>query len=217
MDIFRGLTFETTDSEGAILAIPHGSDSKDILNVGRFRKYISSNAEDWYRYVNGERGREAQNGDLRLITGCDKAEAWGMATFSRSSSTAQPSFQLNFKPLENAGRSYGWEYSGVAEGRAGPSIVETAKLRRNDDPEDIMFMNQCLFIRTLNITLQDHVWDRLVETEFGTIDIHQSPDLDTGSRSNVQGSRNAATPPSNTNSRPWTPDSITSLVRKRSM
>lgn len=125
--------------------------------------------ESWYCYTNGERGREARNGDLRLVVGCDKAKAWGMATFSRSSSTAQTSFRLDFKPLEQTGRSYKWEYSGIAEGRTGPSIRETTDLRLSGEPEDITFTNQCLFIRCLNHLLPNDVWERLEASKFGTI------------------------------------------------
>ncbi|KAF8970066.1 hypothetical protein BDZ97DRAFT_1954248 [Flammula alnicola] len=44
--IESGLTFETTESEGAILTMPQGSKSKDLGSVVRFRKYMSANAED---------------------------------------------------------------------------------------------------------------------------------------------------------------------------
>ena len=163
------LRFETTDSEGAILTIPMGSDSSNILNLTRFRQYVDANVESWYCYANGRRGREAKNGDLRLITGWDKAKAWGMATFSRSSSTAQPPFQLDFKPLEQTGRTYKWEYSGIADGRTGPSVRESTSLRLPGDPEDVTFTNQCLFIRTINPLLSKNIWKRLEGTKFAAV------------------------------------------------
>ncbi|KJA19104.1 hypothetical protein HYPSUDRAFT_44564 [Hypholoma sublateritium FD-334 SS-4] len=180
-----GLTFETTDSEGAILAIPKGSDSSNLLNLTRFSEYVDANIEDWYRYTNGKRGRQAKNGDLRLVTGWDKAKAWGMATFSRSSSTAQAPFQLDFKPLEQAGRSYKWEYSGIAEGRTGPSIRESTDLRLPDEPEDITFTNQCLFIRTINPLLSKNTWKRLEETKFTAVKTEDPGASDLNSNSEV--------------------------------
>ena len=163
-----GLTFETTDSEGAILTIPKGSDSGRLLNITRFKDYLAANIESWYRYANGPRGREAKNGDLRLVIGWDKAQAWGMATFSRSSQAAT-AIRLDFKPSEQAGRRYKWEYSGIAEGKTGLSAREIAGLRRASEPEDVTFTNQCLFIRMMNHSLPDDVWQRLKATKFGTI------------------------------------------------
>ena len=124
--------------------------------------------ESWYCYANGPRGRATKNGDLRLVIGWDKAKAWGMATFSRSSK-AETLIRLDFKPSEQAGRSYKWEYSGMAEGRTGPSSREVADLRRANESEDVTFTNQCLFIRTMNHSLPDDVWQRLKATKFGTI------------------------------------------------
>ncbi|PPQ78276.1 hypothetical protein CVT25_011735 [Psilocybe cyanescens] len=157
-----GLIFESLASEGAILTMPRGSNSKDLGNVVRFRKYASANAEKWYKYVNEVRGREVRNGDVRLVIGYDSSTAWGMATFANLSE--QRSFRLMFKPIgENSlGRTYGWEYSGIADVRSGPDICEVEKLRNLDQANNhIIYENQCLFVRTLNITLQDDVWSRL--------------------------------------------------------
>ena len=91
-----------------------------------------------------------------------------MATFSRSSEAATL-FRLDFRPLEGAGRSYKWEYSGMAEGRTGPSAREVADLRRANEPEGTTFTNQCLFIRTINHLLSDKIWKKLEATKFGTL------------------------------------------------
>ncbi len=185
-----GLTFETTDLEGAILTIPKGSDSSNLLNLTRFREYLDANVENWYCYTNGKRGREAKNGDLRLIIGWDKAKAWGMATFSRSS-RAEESFRLDFKPLEQAGHSYKWEYSGIAEGRTGPSIREVAGLRVAGEPEDIAFINQCLFVRSINHLLPDHVWEKLQAIKFGTLKTEDSGTHDSNSSYSLKGKAKA--------------------------
>ncbi|KJA22651.1 hypothetical protein HYPSUDRAFT_1084056, partial [Hypholoma sublateritium FD-334 SS-4] len=173
-NLIRGLTFETKDSEGAILTMPQGSHSIDLRNVKNFRQYLAQNAESWYQYVNSDEcGREANNGDLRLVTGCDKTKAWGMATFSRSSSESiqQVPFWLNFKPhLETSGRTYKWETSGSIEGRTGPSVHEIDDLRSANEPGDVTFINQCLFIRAMSVSLAEHVWERLEKSNSGAID-----------------------------------------------
>jgi hypothetical protein len=163
----RGLVFESSASEGAILTMPQGADAEDLANIPRFRRYLTANAESWYEYVNDVRGREARNGDVRLVIGCDKASSWGMAAFANS--TAQD-FHLKFKPTGESGSrpTYGWEYSGMVEARAGPMPEETEALRSSDDSgHSGVYRNQCLFVRTLNATLRDDVWQAL-EFDFET-------------------------------------------------
>ena len=153
----RGIAFESSISEGAILALPHGADAEDLRNFAGFRQYLSSNVVNWYRYVNNVRGREAKNGELQLVVGCDKASSWGMATFANS--TEQIS-HLKFKPTSEGG--YGWEYSGMVEASAGPDPEETKELRATDGSGDSgVYKNQTLFVRTLAATLSDDVWKEL--------------------------------------------------------
>jgi hypothetical protein len=77
--------------------------------------------------------------------------------------------QLTFKPLDaqsssSPSRGYTWEYSGTAEVRVGPDQEEIDELRR-EDPDDSAtrdkYLNQCLFVRTLNVTLNDDDWKSL--------------------------------------------------------
>ena len=154
----REIVFESSASEGAILTMPQGAHAEDLANVSKFRQYLSANAKSWYRYINHECGREARNGDVRLVIGCDKASSWGMATFANS--MAQD-FHLIFKPTSESGswRTYEWEYSGSVDTRAGPDPRETEELRATDDSgHSNVYENQCLFVRTLNATLRDDVW-----------------------------------------------------------
>ncbi|KIM48564.1 hypothetical protein M413DRAFT_81374 [Hebeloma cylindrosporum] len=166
--ISPGLSFRASASEGAILTMPEGAVSEDFENLPRFRKYVAANVEKWYRYINGPRGREAKNGDVRLVVGCDKATSWGMATLSNVSHRMRHS-QLKFKPLDAQSSSphscgYTWEYSGTADVKVGPDREEIEELRRGD-PDDSAsgdkYLNQCLFVRTLNVTLNDGDWERL--------------------------------------------------------
>ncbi|PPQ78265.1 hypothetical protein CVT25_011724 [Psilocybe cyanescens] len=160
----RGLTFQSSASEGAILAMPNGAYSSDLGNITRFRKYMAANAEHWYRYVNGVRGREALNGEVRLVIGCHKTTTWGMATFADLRERKE--FRLRFGPTgeSSVGRTYGWDYTGMAEVRAGPDPQEIEALRLADGSEDgvQIYQNQCLFLRTLNVTLRNDIWDKLM-------------------------------------------------------
>ncbi|KAF8802243.1 hypothetical protein BYT27DRAFT_7173426 [Phlegmacium glaucopus] len=154
-----GLIFESSASEGAILTMPEGAFQEELGNLSRFRDYVAVHATDWYKFVNGPRGREAQNGDVRVVVGCDKTTSWGMATFSNTSSAQQSKFRLKFHPLggqQQPQRSgYAWEHSGVAEVRVGPEPGENEEL---GEIPTCQLQNQCLFMRTLSITLSDSVW-----------------------------------------------------------
>ena len=152
------IVFESSASEGAILTMPRGARSEDLGNLATFKKYAAANVANWYRYVNGPRGREAKNGDVRLVVGFDKTTSWGIATFANQ--TQQNSCRLKFGPSEgDSASTYTWsENSGVADVRAGPDSDESDELRIDSDPPDIQFENQCLFVRTLNIDLPGDVW-----------------------------------------------------------
>ena len=138
--------------------MPGGARSEDLGNFARFREYATANVADWYKFVNGPRGREAKNGDIRLVVGFDKTTSWGIATFANQ--TKQDSCRLKFGLSEgDPASSYTWsENSGVTNARAGPDSGESNALRINGDPPDVQFENQCLFVRTLNVTLADDVW-----------------------------------------------------------
>ena len=153
-----GSVFESSASEGAILIMPRGARSEDLGNYARFRKYAAANVADWYMFVNGPRGREAKNGDVHLVVGSDKTTSWGIATFVNQ--TQQNSCRLKFCPSEGESAStYTWsENSGATDVRAGPDSDVSDALRIETDPPDFEFENQCLFVRTLNITLTDDVW-----------------------------------------------------------
>ena len=132
---YRGLTFESSASEGAILTMPDGAIQEELGNLSKFRDYVAVHAANWYKFVNGPRGREAQNGDIRLVVGCDKSTSWGMATFANTSSTQRSNFRLKFRPLRaqqqsqhNTSTAYAWEHSGVAEVRVGPEPGENEEL-----------------------------------------------------------------------------------------
>ena len=172
----REIVFESSASEGAILTMPQGAHAEDLANLLRFRQYLSANAKSWYRYVNDERGREAKNGDVRLVIGCDKASSWGMATFTNSTA---PYFHLIFKPTSQSGpgQTYEWEYSGDVDTRTGPDPRETEALRSTDDSglHSSVYENQCLFVRTLNANLRDDAWKELGFAFETTMDAQSDP------------------------------------------
>jgi len=153
------LVFECAGLDGAVLTMPDGAWHEELGNLTRFRFYVEAHAENWYRFVNGPRGREAKNGDLRLVYGCDKSPSWGMATYYnlREDSTSQ----LRFKPVVSdvrlrTGCGHSWEHTAGADVKMGPGDGENDALGATPR---YPLRNQCLFIRTINIKLADEVWE----------------------------------------------------------
>ena len=150
------MVFESSASDGAVLAMPQGAQAQDLANVSIFRRYLSLNAENWYRYINNVRGREARNGDVRLVIGCDKASSWGVATFSNLTKR-KCSLKFRTSSETELGQKYVWDCSGMVEARAGPDPQEMELLTVQSGP----LLNQCLFVRTLDATLRDDTWYKL--------------------------------------------------------
>ncbi|KAF4617807.1 hypothetical protein D9613_006180 [Agrocybe pediades] len=202
------LSFEAQSSEGAILVMPEGAVSYDFENIPSFRKYIAANLESWYRYANGLRGREAKNGDIRVVIGCDKSTSWGMAAMSNLSEERNSRLTLLSKKTEPTDSQnpqpvgYTWEYSGVAEVRAGPDPEEIEELRVDDPEPSIKYANQSLFIRTLNPTLGSELWEK-VNRDLGLADlsnVRTEQDSDSVNLATQQ-NMDSQSAPSNTNSR----------------
>lgn len=158
------MSFESSARNGAILTMPNGANSTDIDNMAVLRKYVSQNVQNWYKYVRDVRGRNVRNGDLRLVIGKTVSTTWGMATFVNESDLGveAASFSLKFKPttigedINRLSPHYAWEYSGKAQVKSGPAEHEVEKLRVFDrlrgDEGQVNYENQCLFIRTINVT-----------------------------------------------------------------
>ncbi|KZP15418.1 hypothetical protein FIBSPDRAFT_750151, partial [Athelia psychrophila] len=72
--------FATSTSESALLTMPHGAMGEDYDRIKDIRAYSIENAPSWYTFINGTLGREAPNGSLYVVTGCDKSATWGIAT-----------------------------------------------------------------------------------------------------------------------------------------
>jgi hypothetical protein len=151
-----GFSFRCSAPDGAILTLPDGASREDFRAVALFREYAARNAKSWYQYVNGPRGRDAENGSLYLITGCDKSKFWGVASFSGVSR----SFNLTFSPTAiegNTNRPFKWEHASPASTKCGPVPPEYFD---GDLPQ-----NQCTFIRGFKIALGEG----LRATLFGSV------------------------------------------------
>lgn len=154
-DYYSEFVFEAFDTEGAILMMPNGSLSQDLLNSKAIEKYVKDNAETWYEYVTNKRGRMVNNGDIRLVIGFDKVSSWGIATFAK---TVGQQVRLEFKKTKSGNRGYRWNCIGTGNGRVGPSNAEMCGLQSDSDPSPLQ--NQCVFVRTMNFTLSGELWNK---------------------------------------------------------
>ncbi|CAK5275103.1 unnamed protein product [Mycena citricolor] len=87
--------FHCVGPTGALLVLPQGSLIEKLENSERIRKYAERNAESWYKYVNGPRGRHLVNGSLYVVTGCEKTQSGVIATFHTT--IAGREFPLRFR------------------------------------------------------------------------------------------------------------------------
>ncbi|KAF8189135.1 hypothetical protein K438DRAFT_1530305, partial [Mycena galopus ATCC 62051] len=68
--------FNCDGTKGAVLVLPYGAQLKKLRNVENIRTYVTEHAVSWYQYINGPRGRGLTNGELYVVTGCEKARSW---------------------------------------------------------------------------------------------------------------------------------------------
>ena len=131
-------------SEAAILALPAGASRQDLLDINKFRRHAIENAIRWYEFVNGNLGREAPNGSLYLVTGCDKSTTWGIASVAGATQVNTPSLRFTAAQLLQASAeyTYSWETHCPATVRIGPSGLSTLQ-------------NQCIFLRGFKLTLRE--------------------------------------------------------------
>ena len=106
------------------------------------------------------RGLDLSNGDLHLVSACEKATQWGMAAFNNPHRIGEPA-ELRFRDRGEewrkiSGTPYDWEYTNGAEGRIGPRDNENRDLGGSRGQP---LRNQTLFIRTISITLQTDEWE----------------------------------------------------------
>ncbi|KAJ6454509.1 hypothetical protein C8R47DRAFT_997204, partial [Mycena vitilis] len=166
--VFPGgqFVFRCDGPQGAVLALPDGADLQKLESLESMRAYAAEHADSWYKYINGARGRGISNGDLYLVTGCEKARSWGIASFR----AAREEFRLSFKPTAIAAAAHTpYRWSG-AHGQTNPS-----RRKFHDPPSTNDPVNQTTFIHGFSISLPTGLWGRL----FGTVQTSSLVDFQT--------------------------------------
>ncbi|KAK0466738.1 uncharacterized protein EV420DRAFT_645973 [Desarmillaria tabescens] len=152
-----GFEFKCSREKGAILVLPDGGGRYDALNISQFRSYAAQHAHAWYQFANITCGREALNGSLYLVTGCDKACSWGAASFFNPADTR--SFSLKFLvggvAEGNIKLGYSWKGTSSADVRAYPDGKPTCLVSS-------LCPNQCVFLRGFGISIRTSAFARWV-------------------------------------------------------
>ncbi|KAF8176686.1 hypothetical protein K438DRAFT_73229 [Mycena galopus ATCC 62051] len=164
--------FSCRGSNGALLALPHGAYLEKLESLKPVRQYAEKHAESWYKYVNGPRGRELVNGNLYLVTGCEKAQSWGMASFHDLS--LQTEFLLSFGPTTHADNGFRYRWQGAHSHRK----------HADSPPADRTPLNQTTFIHAFAISVSVGIWGKLFGAETCQL-VNSSTYLDKSGRSFV--------------------------------
>jgi len=144
------MVFDSSEKEGAVLVMPDGALSQDLLfHRKTLAKYISANARMWYEYI-VKCGLTIHDGDLHVICGVDKATSWAIATFNTDDEElpTQLKFVADDQPGASESRAYRWEILGRGYGRVGPRQDEMVDLEATGRSR-----NQCLFVRTVQTAI----------------------------------------------------------------
>lgn len=141
--------FTSSSQKAAFLALPAGASRQDIRNKSKFRKYAEKHAHSWYQFANGPLGREAVNGSLCLVTGCDKSKTWAAGAYSSASESNDFSFKFNIAKVGELGVAfnYSWDTDSSTTIRTGPELSRAE--------EALAPRNQCNFMRGFRVSVRD--------------------------------------------------------------
>ena len=108
LSVQNSFSYHSTNSQGAILALPEGATSFDYLGRTHLDDYIKKHAKSWLSFVSDELGYRTSV--LTIITGVDRAKSWGVAAYSSSDTSADFSVDLMVSGLGGLGASFAMEW-----------------------------------------------------------------------------------------------------------
>ena len=98
-------------SHGALLSLPHGSRSEDVIRTKLFEDYITKNVDSWFRWLKEEGLPVESIEDLILVTGCTLTTSWAAAAFDGTMSRIgddNTSITLLNRKFDGDGAQFGW-------------------------------------------------------------------------------------------------------------
>jgi hypothetical protein len=138
------LQYTSSSLKGAMVGLPNGADRLDFRSRHKLRALALRHGLSWYKYANVNEGRMAPNGSLYLVTGCDKATAWAIASWCSEADEGEISLTFKTSQLIEGGVSYSYSYEtySPATVRVGPTTPSQKK-------------NQSIFIRGFKIAVRE--------------------------------------------------------------
>ncbi|KAF5343735.1 hypothetical protein D9757_014646 [Collybiopsis confluens] len=144
-EVGAGFSFSSSTNKGAVLILPEGGKRVDHRQHSKFYNYAAEFARSWYQHINGPLARGIQNGSLYLVTGYDKARAWGVACFDDDSEDASANISMDFVPKPST------------PGKAPKYWFPRCRGASTSSDSDDVFENQsgAVFLRGFKIAIRD--------------------------------------------------------------
>jgi hypothetical protein len=97
-------------SHGALLSLPHGASSEDVIRTKVFEDYIRDNVDSWLRWSKKEGLPVESLEDFILVTGCTLATSWAAATFDGTMSRGEDTttISLEARKSDGGGAQFVW-------------------------------------------------------------------------------------------------------------
>ena len=131
------------------MVTPDGGLSEELHNPKLVEKYVAANAKIWWEHFveSDDCGLQTENG-LQVVVGTDKVSSWAMATFQN----VDEPMEFGLSDSGTASQMYKWRR---INGKAWPAEEETQDLSLG--PNMTPLRNQCVFVRTLNVSVSSKV------------------------------------------------------------
>jgi hypothetical protein len=97
---------------GALLSLPHGGHSEDVIRTKLFGDYIRDNVDSWFRWSKRGGFPIERMDDLILVTGCTLVTSWAAAVFDNSKMSKagldSATISLNIRKSNRGGAHFFW-------------------------------------------------------------------------------------------------------------
>ena len=111
IDRDQGQTYECwAQSHGALLSLPYGARSEDVIRTKLFEDYIRDNVDSWLRWSKEEHLPVDNTEDLILVTGCTLTKSWAAAAFDGTVSRGEDTtaISLEARKSDSGGAQFVW-------------------------------------------------------------------------------------------------------------
>ena len=84
----EGVTYKFRN-RGALLSLPNGAHSEDVIRTKVFEDYIRDHVDRWFYWAQNNKLGVERMEDLILVSGCTMATSWAAAVFGDNNSEAE--------------------------------------------------------------------------------------------------------------------------------